>query len=134
MGDDSPYAARDAASAASEALGFTPSVKPMSQGDAPTGLTASRSAQVLIGKTVVGVVGEVNRELRKVVDVDDRVAFELRLGFLLASQKPAHRCNSPRLALSTGEPRIHLALPRSPGLRRCGQGNDPRRQAILPRG
>jgi phenylalanyl-tRNA synthetase beta chain len=89
VGDDSPfYAARDAASAASEALGFTPSVKPMSQGDAPTGLTASRSAQVLIGKTVVGVVGEVNRELRKVVDVDERVAFfELRLGFLLASQK-----------------------------------------------
>ena len=86
--DDSPfYAARDAALAAISCLGYEAHISAFAAGEAPESLLAGRSAQILVGKTLVGMVGEVNRELRKQVDVDERVAFfEIRLGHLIDSQ------------------------------------------------
>lgn len=86
INDEAPfYAARDAALAALAALGLSGSCRGLSAAP-PHGLVAQRSAELVVDNQVVGVVGEVQRELRQAVDLDERAAvFELRLGQLLAT-------------------------------------------------
>jgi phenylalanyl-tRNA synthetase beta chain len=76
------YAARDAALALAAAIGLELAVQPA---PAHPALVAGRSAQLVLGKQPVGVVGELPGALRRLADLPERAAwFELDLETLAA--------------------------------------------------